>query len=66
MDRAVATHEARVDRDLSATARTLGCSRAEVSKIWYRTEWTAADFRAAVDIGWTPTHQRPAMLSEEV
>lgn len=47
------------ERNLLAAAKSLGCTRFDVSPIWYRTGWSTADFRTACAMGWTPLHGWP-------
>ena len=57
---------AQTERGLWAAAQSLGCTRSEVSPMWHKTKWTAADFRTAVDMGWTPADGWPAALKGEI
>ena len=55
----------RSERDLRAAALSLGCNRFDVLPIWYKIRWTAADFRHACKVGWTPDGGWPAAARRE-
>lgn len=55
----------KTEHDLLAAADDLDCSFAEVREFWQATGWTAADFRTACAMGWTPGDGWPPALRGE-
>jgi len=57
-----------IELDLLAAACVLDCSFAEACEHWRDNAhgWTAADFRTACAMGWTPSGGWPPALREEV